>query len=100
MISLGLFSIFYATVMIMPIYFLVGLQLTAEKLAAMILITGVSTVIGNSLGVIVGACSANLIEAQSALMPMLAPMLLFSGYVVPYAQMDFVLWRFFYHISL
>ncbi len=100
MLSLGLFSIFYATVMILPIYFLVGLQLTAEKLAAMILITSVSTVIGNSLGVIVGACSADLIEAQSALMPMLAPMLLFSGYVVPYAQLDFVLWRFFYHISL
>lgn len=46
-----------------------------------------TTLIGNALGVAVGAASKDLMEAQSMLAPLLAPLLLFSGYVIPKSQL-------------
>jgi len=98
MLSMGSMSVIYVGCMTIPIYLMVGLQLAWRKFVNFLLIMLFLTCIGNALGVIIGATSADLITAQNKLMPMLAPLLLFSGYVIPYNTMK-PFYKVFYKAS-
>jgi len=98
MLSMGLTSIVYVLFMTVPIFFMVGLVFTPTKFFFFLCIMVSLTCIGNALGVIMGATSEDLVAAQNKLMPTLAPLVLFSGYVIPYNQLNSV-YKFFYHIS-
>ena len=41
-------------------------------------------VIGSCIGILVGCVSRDLNDARTTLVPTLAPLLIFSGYVVPF----------------
>lgn len=60
---------------------MVGFALDPIKVGVFTLGLVFSTLIGNALGVTVGAASKDLIEAQNMLAPVLAPLMLFSGWV-------------------
>ena len=79
MCSMSAVSIMYALLMCIPIYTMVELQMSGEKFVSFLLIVSskflycklkltlfiVMTIIGNVLGVIVGATSKDLVEAQN-----------------------------------
>ncbi|GBG24326.1 ABC transporter G family member 22 [Hondaea fermentalgiana] len=96
--SMCVLSIVHVTVMTVPIYFMVGFQPKVDKFFIFATILLLMTMMGNVLGVIVGAISKDLVEAQNALAPMLAPMVISAGYVIPYKQLNKPL-RAVYHIS-
>eukprot|EP00512_Aurantiochytrium_limacinum_P012641 CAMPEP_0171568526 /NCGR_PEP_ID=MMETSP0961-20121227/1814_1 /TAXON_ID=87120 /ORGANISM="Aurantiochytrium limacinum, Strain ATCCMYA-1381" /LENGTH=677 /DNA_ID=CAMNT_0012122667 /DNA_START=84 /DNA_END=2117 /DNA_ORIENTATION=- len=96
--SMAVLSTVHVAVMTFPIYFMVGLQPKLVNFLTFLCIMLLMTMIGNVLGVIVGAISKDLIEAQNTLAPMLAPMIISAGYVIPYKQLNAPL-RCVYHIS-
>jgi len=51
------------------------------------------------IGVMLGATSKDIKDAQSKLLPTIVPMLLFSGYVIPYADIP-VFFRWIYYVSI
>lgn len=75
-----------------------GLQAVPSKVIIFMTVMVLCTSIGNALGVVVGATSRDLMEAQNKLMPCMAPLTLFSGYVIPYGQLA-APFKFFYWIS-
>jgi len=99
MLSMTLLAIVYVFVMSLPLYFMVGLRKEPDRIGWFLLTLIILTMIGQSVGIIIGAISKDLVEAQNMLMPVLAPMVLFSGYVIPYSQLNNPIWRFFYRIS-
>jgi ABC-type multidrug transport system ATPase subunit len=69
-----------------PVYSLVGLSAGADQVAYFVAILALMSCIGSSLGIIVGATSADLDSARGAIVPTLVPLLIFSGYLIPFAQ--------------
>ena len=92
------FSVIFSLVLTVPIYTMVGLQLTVVKFLFFLSTVTIMTAIGAVLGVIVGATSRDLLEAQNKLAPSLAPLILFSGYVIPKAQLAWY-FKWIYDIS-
>jgi len=82
--------------LVVPLYFLVGFAATPTKflvfLAAQALMSGV----GLAIGMLVGALSRDLDEAKNLTMPILAPMMVFSGYVLPYNSIPSYFKPFYY----
>lgn len=93
-----MFSVVYSFVMVVPIYTMVGLQQTTVKFLFFLSIVTIMTAIGAVLGVIVGATSRDLLEAQNKLAPSLAPLILFSGWVIPKNQLAWY-FKWIYDIS-
>jgi len=79
-------GIIYTMASVTPIYFMVGLESTTENFIHFSLALIGTQAIGNALGLAVGACSADIIEAQNLLVPILTPTMLFSGFVLPRNQ--------------
>lgn len=69
MLAKGLLGIVFVFAIVLPIYFMVGLQLNISKFLYFVSLMICMTCIGNALGVAVGATSADLISAQNKLMP-------------------------------
>lgn len=67
----------------LPVYALVGLAATAGQAGYFVLVLALMSLIGSSLGVIVGATTADIDSARSAIVPTLVPLLIFSGYLIP-----------------
>ena len=86
MMSMGLFGALFVMCMAFPVYFMVGFEVTFQKFGVFMLAMSLTTLIGNALGVTVGATAKDLIEATNMLAPLLAPLMLFSGYVIPRNQ--------------
>jgi len=98
MTSQACFSVLYVVVTAIPVWFMVGFEHDPVKLGIFMLGLVLTTLIGSALGVAVGAASKDLIESQNMLAPVLAPLMLFSGYVIPRAQLPS--WAVpFYYIS-
>jgi len=63
---------------------MVGLSLTAAKFANFAGCLVLLELIGSCLGILIGCTSNDINDARTTLVPTLAPLLIFSGYVVPY----------------
>ena len=64
MLSMGMFGALFVVCMAFPIYFMVGFEFTIEKFGIFLLATGITTLIGNALGVTVGAASKDIISVS------------------------------------
>ncbi len=98
LMSLILFSSIYVLVMVVPLYFMVGFQTVPEKMFVFVLGMFLMTILGGAIGLVVGALSKDILQASMRLAPILAPLLLFSGYVIPYKDIP-VYFRPFYWMS-
>eukprot|EP00419_Tripos_fusus_P002476 CAMPEP_0172673536 /NCGR_PEP_ID=MMETSP1074-20121228/12206_1 /TAXON_ID=2916 /ORGANISM="Ceratium fusus, Strain PA161109" /LENGTH=615 /DNA_ID=CAMNT_0013490849 /DNA_START=29 /DNA_END=1876 /DNA_ORIENTATION=+ len=83
---------------VVPVYLLVGLPLEFTRFS-MFLIVGFLTIAAScAAGSAVGAFTKDADGNRAILMPMLIPMILFSGYVIPYAQIP-TFWKPLYYLS-
>jgi len=69
-----------------PIYFLVGLRLDALAFLIFVSTLALLSWIGVSFGLTIGAFANDFKQAQNAVAPSLVPLILFSGYMIPYPQ--------------
>lgn len=77
-----------ACLLTVPVYALVGLSATWSQAGYFVLVLALMSLIGSSLGVIVGATTSDIDSARSAIMPTLVPLLIFSGYLIPYDKIS------------
>jgi len=86
--------------MILPCYFMIGLRVgdSGEGLFVAVLTLFACSVTGTTLGLGLGAVSSNLDGAFGFVMPIMMPMMLFAGYIIPYGQIP-VIWRWLYWLS-
>ena len=94
-----LFNIFYSICMGTPIWFLVGIY--KQGSIAYFIFIGVLSIlsaIGVGLGLAIGAVVKDFQAAQGVVMPTVVPLLMFSGYLIPYDQIKIV-FRWIYFIS-
>jgi ABC-type multidrug transport system permease subunit len=93
-----IFACFNTMLVSVPVYFMVGLSPQAHKFAIFAGCLVMLEIIGSCIGIAVGCVSRDLNDARTTLMPILAPLLIFSGYVVPYANIP-VYFRWAYYAS-
>lgn len=82
--------------MSVPVYFMVGFETSPIKLIIFASAMFVNILIGSALGISVGAASKDIMEAQNMLAPVLAPLMLFSGYLIPKDQIPEPFLPFYY----
>merc|ERR1712113_43655 len=76
------FQVLYTLILSVPVYTMVGLRF--DEWQAPLIFVGtllISSGIGVSLGIAVGATSDDVRQAQQKVLPTIVPMLLFSGWV-------------------
>eukprot|EP00615_Pteridomonas_danica_P007464 CAMPEP_0114361864 /NCGR_PEP_ID=MMETSP0101-20121206/25146_1 /TAXON_ID=38822 ORGANISM="Pteridomonas danica, Strain PT" /NCGR_SAMPLE_ID=MMETSP0101 /ASSEMBLY_ACC=CAM_ASM_000211 /LENGTH=220 /DNA_ID=CAMNT_0001507239 /DNA_START=1 /DNA_END=663 /DNA_ORIENTATION=+ len=81
-----------------PCYFLVGLQATAHQFFIFFAALSLLSAIGASLGIVIGTHAKDIQEAQGLIMPVLMPLMLFSGFFLPYDEIP-VYFRWLYDVS-
>jgi len=94
----GLAQNAYIVALAVPVYALVGLRRTWEHFAVFCCALASLTWLGAAVGIGVGAFVDTFQDAQAAVVPLLIPLILFSGYLIPYAQIPSY-FRFFYDVS-
>lgn len=81
-------QLLFSLLLIIPVYFLVGLRLDDGGIhlfvAAACLLT--CSVTGTTLGLAIGSLTSTMDGAMGFMMPTLVPLLLFNGYMIPYSQ--------------
>ena len=87
-----MFGVVYVSVMTFPVYFMVGLRHEVVKFCYFLMGMMLLTSIGNSLGLVIGAISKDLVAAQNMLMPLLVPLLMFSGFLIPLNQSKLIVY--------
>ena len=92
------FACFNTVLVAVPVYFMVGLSLRADKFAIFAGCLVLLEFIGSSIGIAVGCTSKDINDARTTLLPLLVPLLVFSGYVVPYANIP-LYFRWAYYAS-
>lgn len=85
-----MWQIFFSLLLLFPVYFMVGLKLEFVAFALVFATLCLSSTIGCTLGLAVGATSKDFPDAQQKLMPTVVPMLLFSGWVIPYNNIPII----------
>ncbi|GAB5030619.1 atp-binding cassette sub-family g member 2-like [Nannochloropsis oceanica] len=80
------------------VFFLVGLDFTVQKFVVYLFVLALAASMGAFLGFIVGTYTSDLKKTQEVLTPLLMPMLIFSGYMLPLPQIPTYL-RFLYFSS-
>jgi ABC-type multidrug transport system ATPase subunit/ABC-type multidrug transport system permease subunit len=93
-----LLNTLYAIFMAVPPYFLVGLQLEADKFFIFFGVLVVMSWIGVGLGIGVGSRCDSVDDAPKMIMPLLLPLMMFSGFLIPYNEIP-VYFRWLYHFS-
>ena len=81
-----IFACFNTLLVAVPVYLMVGLSLQPAKFGIFVGCLVLLELIGSCLGVAIGANSRDINDARTTMMPTLAPLLIFSGYVVPKAN--------------
>jgi len=81
-----------------PLYLLVGLPLEAVRFGVFLLTEFILILMACSAGSYVGSWTKDADGNRAVLMPLFIPLVLFSGYVIPYAQIP-TLWRVIYFAS-
>jgi hypothetical protein len=84
-------SLFY-----LPASFLVGLGPTGEQVFLFIAALSLLTSIGTALGLALGSFSKDVNEAQNYMMPVLLPLLIFSGFLLPLKEIPDFFLPFYY----
>uniref|UniRef100_A0A0G4H7E0 ABC transporter domain-containing protein n=1 Tax=Chromera velia CCMP2878 TaxID=1169474 RepID=A0A0G4H7E0_9ALVE len=80
----------------LPVYFFVGLHEGSRRLCVFICTLVIQSFIGSSLGLAVGALSNDFKDAQAVVVPILVPLMLFSGYVLPFDSIpSYMKWVYF-----
>ena len=95
--SLVLASI-YQLLQALLVFFLVGLDFTVRKFLVYLFVLALAASMGAFLGFIVGTYTSDLKRTQEVLTPLLMPMIIFSGYMLPLPQIPTYL-RFLYYSS-
>lgn len=91
-----LLSALSACLLAAPVYAFVGLSASWAQAGYFVLILALMSLIGSSLGVIVGATTSDIDSARSAIVPTLVPLLIFSGYLIPYSKIPpFFKWAYY-----
>ena len=72
-----------------PVYTLVGLQPSIMRFFIFLAALSCLVWLGVGVGIAVGANATTFQEAQAAIVPLLVPLILFSGYLIPYAQIPY-----------
>ena len=99
MISSSLINFIHVLFMGLPVYFLVGLRLDGVQYFAVFFFTLLMlAIIGSGAGMIIGALSKDVQSASAMILPTLVPLMLFSGYILPYNSLK-VYFKPFYFIS-
>ncbi|CAK9100692.1 unnamed protein product [Durusdinium trenchii] len=81
-----------------PLYLLVGFPLDFYRFFVFVLTSFLVLLLACAAGSAVGAKTRDADGNRSVLMPLIIPSTLFSGYVIPYAQIPLV-WKPFYYAS-
>ena len=87
-------ALFLAT----PCYFMVGLQSDIVKFGTFFLVLSLLSVMGASIGIVVGTMTKDIQEAQGMIIPILMPLMLFSGFFLPFRDIP-SFFRWLYEIS-
>ena len=77
------FACFNTMLVAVPVYLMVGLDMHLEKFGVFAGCLVLLELIGSCIGILVGANARDINDARTTLLPTLAPLLIFSGYVVP-----------------
>jgi ABC-type multidrug transport system permease subunit len=93
-----IFNAVYSLFLGLPIYFLVGLKADADRFFIFVADIASMSSIGVSIGMMLGALVQDYQGAQQVVMPTIVPLMLFSGYVIPYKQIQFY-FKWLYYIS-
>eukprot|EP00388_Colpodella_angusta_P039228 GDKK01046755.1.p1 GENE.GDKK01046755.1~~GDKK01046755.1.p1 ORF type:complete len:978 (-),score=280.35 GDKK01046755.1:296-3019(-) len=91
-----LIQTFQCVLLGVPPYFMVGLQPEFSKVLIFITTLSLLSSIGCALGLMVGAVASDYKSAQQAMLPILVPLTLFSGYVIPYDSIPQMFQPFYY----
>uniref|UniRef100_A0A0G4HZB8 ABC transporter domain-containing protein n=1 Tax=Chromera velia CCMP2878 TaxID=1169474 RepID=A0A0G4HZB8_9ALVE len=79
----------------LPVYFMVGLNPDSLRVGLFVLCLALLCFIGTSLGLALGSVANDFKDAQQTLLPILVPLFLFSGYVIPYNSIpDYFQWLY------
>ena len=84
--------------LVVPLYLLVGFAPTALQAARFLACLVIMTVIGMSIGLAIGQLAKDIDEARVMLLPIIAPQMIFSGYVLPYGRMPYY-FKWLYYAS-
>ena len=77
------FACFNTMLVAVPVYLMVGLNMHASKFGIFAGCLVLLELIGSCIGILVGSNARDINDARTTLLPTLAPLLIFSGYVVP-----------------
>mmetsp|Transcript_17742 Transcript_17742/g.34989 ORF Transcript_17742/g.34989 Transcript_17742/m.34989 type:complete len:669 (-) Transcript_17742:275-2281(-) len=77
---------------------IVGLYPSARQYFLYLFGTMLITAFGSALGLMLGSTSANVQEAQSKMIPVVMPLLLFCGFLIPYSEIPFY-FTWLYYLS-
>mmetsp|Transcript_31045 Transcript_31045/g.68637 ORF Transcript_31045/g.68637 Transcript_31045/m.68637 type:complete len:601 (-) Transcript_31045:8-1810(-) len=82
-----------------PVYLMAGLRPTSSHFLVFFCDLGALACIGATLGLFVGGFTKDFQGARQAIMPVLIPQIIFSGFVIPYKQLPG--WgQYLYYITL
>jgi len=81
-----------------PMYVLVGMPLELARFSVFLVVCFIVIFMSCAAGSTVGAFTKDADGNRAVLMPLMIPMVLFSGYVIPYAQIPIV-WKPIYFLS-
>jgi len=82
--------------LVLPLYGLVGFSTTVRQAAVFVCALGLMTMIGVLIGMAVGCFASSLDEARKLIIPILAPQMIFSGYVLPYKSLpSYFVWIYY-----
>ncbi len=98
LLARSLFECANAILLATPPYLLVGLELSGAQFGTFAGVLCVLSICGAGLGICVGTLSKDIQEAQGLVIPILMPLMLFSGFFVPYNEIP-VFFRWLYEIS-
>uniref|UniRef100_A0A7S0AEH6 ABC transporter domain-containing protein n=1 Tax=Pyrodinium bahamense TaxID=73915 RepID=A0A7S0AEH6_9DINO len=85
-------------VWVVPMYVLVGLPLEIVRFTVFLLTAFLVILMSCAAGSTVGAFTRDADGNRAVLMPLMIPMVLFSGYVIPYTQIPLI-WKPIYFLS-
>jgi len=73
------------------VFFMVGLDFSLKKFVVYLLVLWLASVMGAFIGFIVSTYTTDFRSMQETLTPLLMPLLMFSGYMLPYPTIPYYL---------
>mmetsp|Transcript_32796 Transcript_32796/g.81228 ORF Transcript_32796/g.81228 Transcript_32796/m.81228 type:complete len:677 (+) Transcript_32796:126-2156(+) len=89
---------FMSLLLTIPVYFMVGLVLTPYRFFVFLACLALLSFTGCVVGLMVGCAVNDTRDAQQVVLPTIVPLMLFSGYMIPYDSIP-IYFKWLYHIS-